>query len=568
MYQPPVADYTFLMRNVVDVEKILAGAPDGGIGIDDVAEILGHAAEFAVEVFGPLNSVGDREGLTLQDGQVLTPTGFVDAYRAFVAAGWTSMGAPTEAGGDGMPLVVSAAAREFFTASNFSLALCPSLSEGAVRAISAAADDDVKRLYLAPLVSGKWTGTMNLTEPQSGTDLAGITTHAQENADGTWSVSGQKIFISWGDHDLADNIVHLVLARTPDAPPGLGGLSLFAVPKWNVLPDGTLGTRNAVQTVSIEHKLGIHASPTCVLSYEGADGYLVGQRHYGLFAMFVMMNGARHGTGIQALAVADRAYQQARDYAGERIQGRVLDRPAGTAINEHPDVRRLLLSMSSTVAAIRALSVQISAWADQAGAGDGASARFADLLLPVFKGWATEVGVQVTSEAIQVHGGTGFIEETGAAQHYRDIRILPIWEGTTAIQAKDLIGRKVVRDNGLAVEELLDLYHADTEQLAGHDDPVARRVADRLGSALSTARIATKALLENSARDQFAASVPYLMLLGTLSGAWMHARIVAAALDANDTHTERRLRNADFYTTHQLSHVAALGQIVQAGEIA
>jgi alkylation response protein AidB-like acyl-CoA dehydrogenase len=568
MYQPPVDEYAFLMSDVVSVEKVLTAVPGGGIGIDDVTDILSHAAGFAVEVFAPLNVVGDREGLKLQDGQVHTPAGFADAYRAFVKAGWAAIGAPKEAGGEGMPLVVSAAAREFWTAGNLSLALCPGLSAGAVGAIDAAGDDELKRLYLPPMVSGKWTGTMNLTEPQSGTDLAGITTTARENADGTWSVSGQKIFISWGDHDMAENIVHLVLARTPDAPPGLGGLSLFVVPKWNVLPDGTLGKRNAVETVSLEHKLGLHASPTCVLSYEGAVGHLIGQRHYGLMAMFVMMNGARHGTGVQALAVADRAFQHARTYAAERIQGRVVDRPAGTAINEHPDVRRLLLSMSSTVSAIRALSVQISAWADQAFAGDDESARFVDLLLPVFKGWATEVGIQVTSEAIQVHGGTGFIEETGAAQYYRDIRILAIWEGTTAIQAKDLIGRKVLRDNGLNVDALLDLYAADTEQLASLDDPVARRIADRVRSAVNSARDATKALLDGSKRDQFAVSVPYLMLLGTLTGAWMHARIAAATLATDDTHREQRLRNADFYTSHQLSQVAGLGQIVQAGEIA
>jgi alkylation response protein AidB-like acyl-CoA dehydrogenase len=568
MYQPPVDEYAFLMSDVVSVEKVLTAVPGGGIGIDDVTDILSHAAEFAVEVFAPLNVVGDREGLKLQDGQVHTPAGFADAYRAFVKAGWAAIGAPKEAGGEGMPLVVSAAAREFWTAGNLSLALCPGLSAGAVGAIDAAGDDELKRLYLPPMVSGKWTGTMNLTEPQSGTDLAGITTTARENADGTWSVSGQKIFISWGDHDMAENIVHLVLARTPDAPPGLGGLSLFVVPKWNVLPDGTLGKRNAVETVSIEHKLGIHASPTCVLSYEGAVGHLIGQRHYGLMAMFVMMNGARHGTGVQALAVADRAFQHARAYAAERIQGRVVDRPVGTAINEHPDVRRLLLSMSSTVSAIRALSVQLSAWADQAFAGDDESARFVDVLLPVFKGWATEVGIQVTSEAIQVHGGTGFIEETGAAQHYRDIRILAIWEGTTAIQAKDLVGRKVVRDNGTTVAALLDLYAADTEQFASLDDPVARRIADRVRSAINSARDATKALLDGSKRDQFAVSVPYLMLMGTLAGAWMHARIAAATLASDDTRREQRLRNADFYTSHQLSQVAGLGQIVHAGEIA
>ena len=465
------------------------------------------------------------------------------------------MATPKLAGGDGMPLVVATAAREFWSAANFTLALCPSLSEGAVWAI--AGDEDIKRTYLPRRVSGEWTGTMNLTEPQSGTDLGGITTHAHEAGDGSWLVSGQKIFISWGDHDMADNIVHLVLARTPDAPAGLGGLSLFIVPKWIPQPDGTLGARNAVETVSIEHKLGIHASPTCVLAYDNAIGYLVGQRHYGLMAMFVMMNGARQGTGIQALAVADRAYQQARSYAAERIQGPVLDRPAGTSISEHPDVRRLLLSMSSALSAIRALSVQISAWLD-----------LADFLLPVFEGWATETGVQITSDAIQVNGGTGFIEETGVAQYYRDIRILSIWEGTTAIQAKDLVGRKVVRDNGALAGRLFDLIDDDLELLDKHDNASAHRIAGRIRTAVTIAKVSTAALLDQAPRDQYAASVPYLTLLGFLAGGWMHARIAAAALDAGDSHTEQRSREADFYTTHHLSQAGSLGDIIKNGEIA
>jgi alkylation response protein AidB-like acyl-CoA dehydrogenase len=569
MYQPPVAEYKFLIENVVNVEHILADIDYGDLSVDDISDILSHAGEFAAEVLAPLNPVGDREGLTLQAGQVCTPAGFREAYRSFIDAGWVSMAAPRSAGGEGIPLVVAAAAREFWTAANFALALCPSLSEGALWAIAAAADEDIKSIYLPPLVNGEWTGTMNLTEPQSGTDLAGITTHAHETGDGAWLVSGQKIFISWGDHDMTDNIVHLVLARTPDAPPGLGGLSLFLVPKWIPRPDGTLGRRNAVETVSIEHKLGIHASPKCVLSYDRAIGYLIGQRHQGLMAMFVMMNIARQGTGIQALAVADRAYQDARRYAAERIQGAVLDRPAGTPIAEHPDVRRLLLSMSSTLTAIRAVSVQISAWLDLAASGQSEPRRLADFLLPVFKGWATESGVQVTSDAIQVHGGTGYIEETGVAQYYRDIRILPIWEGTTAVQAKDLIGRKVLRDNGELAGHLFDLVSGDAELLDKHDSAIAHRVAGRLRAAVTAAQVATLALLDQAPRDQYAASVPYLTLLGVLAGGWMHARIVTRALDSDDDQqTARRLREADFYTAYQLSQAAALGDIIKVGEIA
>jgi alkylation response protein AidB-like acyl-CoA dehydrogenase len=568
MYQPPVAEYKFLIENVVDVEHILADTDYGDLSVDDIVDILSHAGKFAAEVLAPLNPVGDREGLTLEAGQVCTPAGFREAYRSFVDAGWVSMAAPKSAGGEGIPLVVAAATREFWTAANFALALCPSLSEGAVWAINAAANEDIKSIYLPRLVTGEWTGTMNLTEPQSGTDLAGITTHAHDAGDGTWLVSGQKIFISWGDHDMADNIVHLVLARTPDAPPGLSGLSLFLVPKWIAQPDGTLGERNAVETVSIEHKLGIHASPTCVLSYDKAIGYLIGQRHQGLMAMFVMMNIARQGTGIQALAVADRAYQHARRYAAERIQGAVLDRPAGTPINEHPDVRRLLLSMSSTLTAIRAVSVQISAWLDLAASGLGEPRRLAEFLLPVFKGWATESGVQVTSDAIQVHGGTGYIEETGVPQYYRDIRILPIWEGTTAVQAKDLIGRKVLRDNGELAGHLFDLVSGDVELLEKHDSAVAHRIAGRLRAAVTAAQVATMVLLDQAPRDQYAASVPYLTLLGVLAGGWMHARIVARALESDDQQTARRLREADFYTAHQLSQAAALGDIIKVGEIA
>lgn len=503
----------------------------------------------------------------------MTPPGFAGAYNTFAEGGWTSLGVPASIGGGGMPRIVANAAGEFWSAANTAFSLYPGLSQGAIAACHAHASDELRQTYLPPMVAGRWTGTMNLTEPQAGTDLAAIRTTARPLDDGEWSVTGQKIFITWGDHDLAENIVHLVLARTPGSPTGLGGLSLFLVPKYLPDPEGRPGERNAVQTVSLEHKLGIHASPTCVLDYENATGFLVGQQNQGLAAMFVMMNQARLGIAVQGIGLADRAYQQARVYAAERVQGRVTGRSAGTPIAEHPDVRRLLLSMSSAVSAMRGLSAQISAWIDLAGtdrAQDG-DADLAEFFVPIIKGWASEACVQITSDAVQVHGGMGFIEETGAAQFYRDARILPIYEGTTAIQANDLLGRKLLRDNGATAETALALIEASVATAHAAEHPVAQRLADRLAAAVEAVRHSTRTILAHvdSPRDAFAGGVSYLQQWGLLAGGWMHARMLVAALGAaEDSESPRRIREADVFASAHLSQVHSLGESIAAGEIA
>jgi hypothetical protein len=403
---------------------------------------------------------------------------------------------------------------------------------------------------------------MDLSEPQAGTDLAAIRTIARPQADGTWKVSGQKIFISWGDHDLTENVVHLVLARTPDAPPGVGGLSLFVVPKFLPLADGTLGERNAVNCVSLERKLGLRASPTCVMDYDGATGFLVGEQHRGLRAMFIMMNAARMASGIQGLAVAELAFQKARAYAGERVQGRVIGREPGTPIAEHPDVRRLLLSMASGLSAMRALAVQTAAWLDL-------SDPLGQMFLPVLKGWLTETGVEIASDAIQVHGGTGYVEETGVAQQLRDARIMPIFEGTTAVQANHLVSRLLARDSGATAFGTLDLIDGTREVLAALAHPTATRLARRLESSASLLRAATLHLLDGGEhpRDMHAAAVPYLHMWGLLAGGWMHGRIVCASLESADESSDRRLLEADFYGVHYLSRLLGLAEVVQSGEI-
>ena len=567
-YVPPTADYAFLYREAFG-RDIVAAASGGAITADDAVEIIAGAGEFAADVLAPLDRAGDQVGARLENGQVRLPDGFAEAYKALVESGWVSATAPESAGGDGLPESVGAGLGEIWNASNAAFALCWMLGAGAIHALDAAASDELREIYLTKLVSGEWTGTMNLTEPDAGTDLGAIRTTATPRGDGAYSISGQKIFITWGDHDIADNIVHLVLARTPGAPEGAKGLSLFVAPRTLVGADGSLGERNRIETVAIEHKLGIHGSPTCVLAYDDATGYLVGELHGGLAGMFVMMNSARVGMGHQATGISHRAYQGAADYAAGRRQGRVLDRPAGATIAEHPDVRRILRSMSSQVFAMRALSVYVGDLFDRAESDEDVL-QMAELFVPILKGWASEEALRVTSDGIQVYGGMGFIEETGAAQHYRDARIVPIYEGTTAIQANDLIGRKVLRDQGATVAELFAQIDEAVSALraTGHD--VAVRTADRLARALDAARGATDALLAfGQGRDASAVSVPYLMLLGTLAGGWMHALAVAAvtAHTVAEETDAARLTDADFYTAHHLTSVAALAETVAAGEI-
>lgn len=574
-YQPPVADYAFLYRDAFGLD-IVARATDGALTADDATDVIEGAGEFAASVLAPLEKIGDTVGAQLVDGQVHLPEGFAEAYQAFVEAGWVSAEAPESAGGDGLPGSVRAGLGEIWNASNAAFALCWLLSAGQIHALDATASDEIRETYLTKLVSGEWTGTMNLTEPQAGTDLGAIRTIATPRGDGTWSIKGQKIFITWGDHDIAENIVHLVLARTPDAPEGAKGLSLFVAPKYLVNGDGSLGDRNGVETVAIEHKLGIHGSPTCVLSYEDATGYLVGEVGGGLAGMFVMMNSARIGMGFQATGIADRALQQAEAYAADRMQGRVLERDASAPIAEHPDVRRLLLSMRSDVFAMRALGVYVGDLFDRAEAtDDAATLALAEFFVPILKGWATEEAIQLTSEAIQVHGGMGFIEETGAAQHYRDARIMTIYEGTTAIQSNDLIGRKVIRNQGETAEALfaqIDATVADLRAVTGATQEVAGRTADRLERAVASARRATADVVgfAGSPRDAHAVSVPYLMLLGTLAGGWMHGLAIVAVAKPEVTSDEdaARLTLADFYGAHHLPRVHALAETVASGETA
>ncbi|MFT3798251.1 acyl-CoA dehydrogenase [Microbacterium sp.] len=593
-YQPPVDDYAFLYGEAFGLD-IVARATGGELTAEDGADVIAGAGEFAASVLAPLQEVGDREGARLVDGEVRMPDGFAEAYRAFVEAGWVTAEAPVSAGGDGLPGSVRAGLGEIWNASNAAFALCWLLTAGQIHALDAAASDEIRQTYLSKLVSGRWTGTMNLTEPAAGTDLGAIRTLATPRPDGSYGIRGQKIFITWGDHDIAENIVHLVLARTPGAPEGAKGLSLFVAPRVLVNPDGSLGARNAVETVAIEHKLGIHGSPTCVLSYEDATGYLVGQLGGGLAGMFVMMNAARIGMGFQATGIADRAYQQAAAYAAERIQGAVVGRDAGAPIAEHPDVRRLLLSMRSEVFAMRALGVYVGDLFDRAEQDAGLT-RLAELFVPILKGWATEDAVTVASEGIQVHGGMGFIEETGAAQHYRDARIMPIYEGTTGIQANDLIGRKVIRDGGVTAETLFRQIDETVAVLAGLGGgaaggagaAVAARTADRLERAVAAARRATADLVGfGSPRDAHAVAVPYLMLLGVLAGGWMHALAVTAVLahdgaaalahdgaavlahdGAAGAADAARLTLADFYGAHHLPRVHALAETVASGETA
>ncbi|MET0671955.1 MAG: acyl-CoA dehydrogenase [Lacisediminihabitans sp.] len=573
-YVPPVADYTFLLGEAFGLD-LVERATGGELTADDATDILTAAGEFAASVLAPLEAVGDRVGARFDDGEVRMPEGYADAYRAFVEAGWVTAEAPVSAGGDGLPGAVRAGLGEMWNGSNAAFALCWLLTAGQIHALDAAASDELRETYLAKLVSGEWTGTMNLTEPEAGTDLGAIRTIAtpRDPADpnGAWAIRGQKIFITWGDHDVAENIVHLVLARTPDAPAGAKGLSLFVAPKFLPGPGGAPGERNAITTVSIEHKLGIHGSPTCVLSYEDATGYLVGEVGGGLAGMFVMMNSARAGMGFQATGIADRAYQAAAAYAGDRTQGTVLDRPVGAAIAEHPDVRRLLLSASSQIFAMRALGVYVGDLLDRADS-DPALTKAAEFFVPILKGWTTEDAVQVTSEALQVYGGMGYIEETGAAQHYRDVRITTIYEGTTAIQSNDLVGRKVIRDGGATVEQLFGQIDETIADLRAAGDAVATRAADRLERSVAASRRATADLIAfaGAPRDVHAVSVPYLMLLGTLAGGWMHGLAVTAVLrhpSLTDADRER-LTSADFYGAHHLPRVHALAETIAGGEIA
>ncbi len=532
-YQAPIKDLLF------NIAHIAPGEADPEIA----AAVLGEFGRFCAEEIAPLNASGDRAGSVCEGGAVRTAPGFRAAYEKFVAMGWQSLCHSEAYGGQGLPRVIGAAASEILNAANMSFALCPLLTDGAIEALSRFGNDE-QRAHLPKLVSGQWTGTMNLTEPQAGSDLSLLRTRAERQADGTYRITGTKIFITYGEHDLAENILHLVLARTPDAPAGVKGISLFLVPK--TLPDGN---RNRLSCQSIEHKLGVRASPTCVMQFDGAEGALIGAENAGLEQMFAMMNAARFAVGVQGVAIAERAYRQALVYAKDRLQGRSVDGSAlgPVAIICHPDIRRILGQMRARTEGCRSLV------AFAAGVEDAA---LADYLVPLVKGFCTEMAVLTTSEGVQVHGGMGFIEETGAAQHYRDARILPIYEGTTAIQAADLLGRKTLRDKG-AMAHALSAQIAATEQALRATGQT--QIAARLANARADFDAATATLLSADPLGAHAGAVPYLMLAGNLVAGWQMARAALAADTAmaeDPAFMAEKRATARFYADHLLPETA------------
>ena len=541
-YTPPIDDIRFVMNHVADLRGILETERFGHVDSESIDAVLDEVARFMADEVAPTNVDGDRIGAQWKpDGTVTTPDSFHAAYDKWVASGFEAMPFDSEFGGAGFPWISAIAVQEMFTTSNMALSLCPLLTQGAIDAIHVHGTAEQKAMYLPKMMTGEWTGTMNLTEPQAGSDLGAVATKAvavdASDPAGRWSITGQKIYITFGEHDLADQIVHLVLARTPDSVPGTKGISMFVVPKFLVDDDGSLGDRNGVECVSIEHKLGIHGSPTCVMAFDGASGWLVGSEHDGMRNMFTMMNNARLSVGLQGLSVSDRAFQQSLQYAQERTQGTAPGAAKGTSspIIDHPDVRRMLLTQRAWIDAMRALIYTNAAALDRADAAtDSDDARswreLADLLIPLSKGLCTDVGNEMTSLAIQVHGGMGYVEETGVAQHYRDARIAPIYEGTNGIQAADLVGRKLAMRNGGVVTDLLDEFDIRVKEMAAIDGLAT--FAERLGEAVSTARAATLHLVDIASTDPralLAASTPYLRLLGTTVCAGLLARAAIAA---------------------------------------
>lgn len=578
-YRAPTREMAFTLQQVAGFSEMAKACGYEDASADVVAAILEEAARFAGSVIAPTNESGDRTGVRL-DGEhrVATPAGFREAYQQYAESGWASLQFDREFGGQGLPFSLAIPVQEMWHSANMAWGLCPLLSQGAVEALSENANDALRQRLLPKMISGEWTGTMNLTEPQSGSDLSGIRTQARPDGD-VYRIKGQKIFITWGEHDMAENIVHLVLARLPDAPPGVKGISLFAVPKY--LPDakGEPGQRNDCKAVSLEHKLGIHASPTCVMSYgdnEGAIGYLVGEENRGLTCMFTMMNNARLTVGLQGVSISERAYQQARAYTFERTQGTAPGERGVSPIIRHPDVRRMMMTMKTLTEAARALAYTGCVAVDYANARelpDDIRNRFkrrADLLTPLVKGWCTEIAQEVTSLAIQCHGGMGFIEETGVSQHYRDARILPIYEGTNGIQAMDLIGRKTVRDQGKAMAELIGDMRPYTGQQHTNTLLTAERQA-RFDQAVAFLEDATRTVLEHGDDEQFAgaAAFNYLMLSSTVTAAWLMVKAAGAAApgsESQDTFARSRLATTNFFIDHILPRSSGYLTSLRAGD--
>jgi alkylation response protein AidB-like acyl-CoA dehydrogenase len=585
-YAAPLADMRFVLNHVAGLDEVarLPGCADASAELVD--QILEEAGKFGRDVLAPLNRAGDEHGCEFENGVVRTPPGFKEAYARFVEGGWNGVPFDPEYGGQGLPWLVSTAVSEIWNSANMAFALCPLLTQGAIELLLAHGSPEKKTRYLPKMVSGAWNGTMNLTEPQAGSDLARVRTKAERDGD-HYRITGQKIFITYGEHDLTENIVHMVLARTPDAPAGIKGISLFIVPKFLVKNGGTLGPRNDLRCVSIEHKLGIHASPTAVMSYGdngGAIGFLVGEENRGIEYMFTMMNNARLAVGLEGVAIAERAYQQAHTFARERVQGRAIgsDDPNPVPIIRHPDVKRMLLSMRAQTEAVRALAYFAAASLDIAKRHPDPGVRrerqaLVDFLIPVVKAWSTDVGIEAANTGIQVHGGMGYVEETGAAQHLRDARIAAIYEGTNGIQANDLVGRKVGREHGATALAFIAMVRALENDLAAAPD------SDRGDLAAIRARLAaaTQALADSTAwvAETYAAdpaavaasAVPYLRLTGLVAGGWLMARSALAATtllaqgDGDEAFLKGKIVCAQFFADQLLVQAPGLAETVRHG---
>jgi alkylation response protein AidB-like acyl-CoA dehydrogenase len=576
-YQAPVKDMLFVIRDLAGLNKIneLPGYTDATV---DLAEaVLDEAAQLAAEVIAPTNALGDSQGTRVNGDQVAVPEAFKAAYQQFIEGGWGGIAQSVDIGGQGLPYLIGLSVEEMWQSANLAWSLCPLLSQGAARAIETHGDAALKKRVLEQIVSGAWTGTMNLSEPQAGSDLAAVRSQAVPDGEG-YRISGQKIFITWGDHDMTENVIHLVLARLPDVPEGVKGLSLFAVPRNLILADGGVGERNGVKPVSVEHKLGIHGSPTCVMAFENAYGYIIGEPNRGLACMFTMMNHARLGVGLEGVAIAERAYQQALAYAKDRVQGQAPGTNGRVTIIHHPDVRRMLLFMKSQIEAMRSVAYVAGAYLDHAHRDPDADRRACyqarlDLMTPVVKGWCTETAQLLTSVGLQIHGGMGYVEETGAAQHFRDARITTIYEGTTGIQANDLVGRKILRDGGVALQALIEEIGRADQLLERCGENLATiRVALAEGcSALAGAGQWLLASHKTDAHGPGAAAFSMLMLMGTVTGGWQMA---LAAVKASDYLTagaddrafyEAKIISARFYAEQIMPVAAAYRRAIESG---
>lgn len=558
-FTPPVNAIGFLLRHGVDLEGIGQRGTFEETSADLLDAILTGASDFARDVIAPTNWDGDQHPATLDGDDVAASPGFKDAYHQFVEGAWQTVAMPSEIGGMGLPSAVSVATNEMLYAANMALGLCPMLTSSAVKAIEAHATDSLKETYLPKMLAGEWTGAMCLTEPQAGSDLGPVRSKAEDNGDGTYSISGQKIYITWGDHDCADNIIHLVLARLPDSPDGSRGISLFLCPKYHVEDDGSLGDRNAFRPIGLEHKIGIHGSPTCVMEFNGATGYLVGEINRGLACMFTMMNEARLFVGVQGVAIGERAYQAALDYAHDRVQGVPPGQQPGAPIVDHPDVRRMLIDMKTKLMGARTICLATAEASDL-----GHHAR-EGLLTPIAKSYGSDTGVEVTSIAVQVHGGMGYVEETGAAQHYRDSRIAPIYEGTNGIQAIDLIGRKLRRDGGEAMRDLIAELRGDIAHVrnaSGADLSVCAHAMER---GLETLATATDIVLNATELDAFGVASDYLSLCAhVISGSFL-ARTVARGLAAGDDQAPAMASLARYHALSIMPAAEGLLDSIRAG---